>query len=389
MAKTEFYCPYCFRKIKTCDLVYRDRKCQEVVKRTPTRMERWGLSAPPRSIPCPEEVRKKVEKANPQKCRVCSRNITQRICPLCSGNLPYAIDELSDITIAIIGARGAGKSHYVALLVERIKQMFESFHWVLQSLTEETDKRYADEFYNPLFNAQVPLQSTRRGQVEPLIYSLRFLNSNKRVLLVFFDAAGEHFSNAMDVASMNRYIGNAAGIICLMDPLQLQNVRRELEGRMNLPAQDEGANTIINNVKNLFEELDKRGASGTKKIRTPLAVAFSKMDALRNNDPGYSGNILFDENSSLVYQQSTYDGCLREDELESIHGTLEAWLREVNPKMLHDCKNDFEKFKIFGFSALGDPPTANNSKLQHEPRPYRVEDPFLWILAQNGLIKIK
>lgn len=382
MLRTSFYCPHCFDAVRICDLEYRDPKCNQVIPRTPSMMERAGLASPPRSVPCPASVRTRVN--NNKLCQTCSREVTQKICPLCKGVLPATIDDLSDITIAIIGAKGSGKSHYVALLVDRIKKLFRTFGWTLQALTDETIENYNTNFYNPLFYEQVPLQSTRRGKPEPLMYSLKFHKGNKRVMLVFFDAAGEHFSSGVDMQSMNRYISNASGIICLMDPLQLPEVRRELQARQ-VPLPDRGANVgeILDRLKNLIN------AKG--KIKTPLALAFSKMDALRINDPTYCGKILFDGRCSMIYQESNYQGYIQKDELETIHCTLESWLEGVDPGILQACENEFRDYKLFGFSALGEPPVqkAGGLKLGCPPRPFRVEDPFLWILAVNGLIKMK
>lgn len=382
MSRTSFYCPHCFDLVRICDLEYCDPKCNQIITHTPSIMERVGLASPPRSVPCPESVRSRVN--NDKLCRTCSRMVTQKICPLCKGVLPATIDDLSDITIAIIGAKGSGKSHYVALLVDRIKKLFRTFGWTLQALTDETIENYKTHFYTPLFLAQVPLQTTRRGKPEPLMYSLKFHKGNKRVMLVFFDAAGEHFNNAADMQSMNRYISNASGIICLMDPLQLPEVRRELQDR-NVPLPDQATNVgeILDRLKNLIN------AKG--KIKTPLALAFSKMDALRTNDPDYCGRILFDGNTSMIYQDSSYQGCIRKEELETIHCTLESWLEVVEPDILQACEKEFQDYKLFGFSALGEPPVQEKGglKLGCPPRPFRVEDPFLWILAVNGLIKIK
>lgn len=393
MLKHSFYCPFCFHLIEACNLKYRDPKCGRIVARQASFAEKMGIVSSPKSIPCPSANYSENVKKNPEQCRKCSQKISQRICPKCEANLPMAIDDLSDFTIAIIGAKGSGKSHYVALLIERIKQLFRTFDWTLQALTEETIDNYKENFYNPLFLDNVPLQSTRKeAEPEPLMYSLKFGQSGKRILLVFFDAAGEHFNNATTMSSMNRYIYNAAGIICLLDPLQMQAVREEISTTGgDLP--DKGCDTgeILERLNSVLRQgFEEKGhALGAKKIPTPLALAFSKIDALKAPGPEYAGRILFDPDS-MVYQDSRYQGYVEERELETIHGHMESWLEVADPQqhILQQCQ-DFKTVKYFGFSALGAPPTDHNSKLGCPPRPYRVEDAFLWLLAINGFVKLK
>ncbi len=388
MAKTSFYCPYCFNQIKTHELVYRSIVCNGTLRRQPSFMEKMGIASPPRSVPCTEEVKSKKGGA---ACRTCSKHLSQRLCPQCDGLLPSSIDELSDITIAIIGAKGAGKSHYIALLIQRITQLFRTFDWTLQTLTEETITDYKERFYNPLFLRGETLDATRKNSTpRPLMYSLKFRQSQRRIMLVFFDAAGESFDDEQVMSTMNRYIYNASGIICLMDPLQLPPIRNEVKSRgVILPDQATDTGTILDRLNRVIRAgFDMKGKSlKEKSIPIPLAVAFSKIDALKSKDPNYSGKLLFDAEHQ-IYQDTRHRGCVDKAELETIHSDLESWLAEAMQDGILSQSRDYATHKFFGFSALGEPP-ATTSSLSCPPRPIRVEDPFLWILAANGFIKMK
>jgi hypothetical protein len=46
-------------------------------------------------------------------------------------------------------------------------------------------------------------------------------------------------------------------------------------------------------------------------------------------------------------------------------------------------------YRFFGVSALGETPTRDNRVSPRGIRPYRVADPFLWILAELGAIPVK
>jgi len=392
MAKKSFYCPHCFNLIKNSELIFQSINCGATLKRTPSFFEKIGVTTPPKSIPCTQELK---EKAG-DSCKSCSKKLTQRICPECQGVLPYVIDDLSDITIAIIGAIGAGKSHFIALLIQRIIQLYKTFDWTLQALTEDTITTYKNNFYKPLFKDEITLEATKANETQkPLMYSLKFKKTRKRIMLVFFDAAGEHFNSEQSMHTLNRYIYNASGIICLMDPLQLPPIRKEVESlgiklpEMKKGTEKTGTEEILNRLNNIIRigYSQKEKDLKDKNIPIPLAIAFSKIDTLKTTDPNYTGRLLFDQ-ESVIYQDSRYHGYLDKKELETINTLLHSWLTEANQTgILNQC-GDFSKHKFFGVSALGAPPQQNNS-LSCPPRPLRVEDPFLWILAENGFISTK
>jgi len=67
---------------------------------------------------------------------------------------------------------------------------------------------------------------------------------------------------------------------------------------------------------------------------------------------------------------------------------IEAWIEEVeDSKMILSASQSFKKVAYFGVSALGH--NLQNGILVADPAPVRVENPFLWILYPNGLIKMK
>lgn len=305
--------------------------------------------------------------------------------------MPTEIDSLSDITIAIVGAKSTGKSHYIAVLIQRIIQLFHYFDWVLEPLTESTIDVYRQRFYNPLYQQRKRLETTdARANIDPLMYSLRFRKKNKSIMLVFFDAAGELFTRGETMERSTRYICNASGIICLVDPLQLRGVREELKKRgMELPdVASTGADDIMSKITHLLEH---NGQRATKNIQIPLAVAISKIDALRTStvlNPGeeYYGTLLFDDNN-ILFRDSEHKGYCDTNEIDTIHALLHNWTEGIGESsLLHSC-HSYKDYRFFGFSALGAPPKGD--QLSRTPTPIRVEDAFLWILAKNGFIKLK
>jgi len=67
---------------------------------------------------------------------------------------------------------------------------------------------------------------------------------------------------------------------------------------------------------------------------------------------------------------------------------MRSWVEEVDISAgIIPQSQQFKKTGFFGFSALGCNPRSSNGNLEHDPKPNRVEDPFLWILKQCGVIK--
>lgn len=363
-------CPYCFEKISAADLIFVCEKCgSDLGKRMANKSMR---------------------------CNHCSLNTTSLKCPECKEILPQSVDELSDVIIAIIGAKESGKSHYIAVLVEQIKKLYKQFGWNLVALTTDTTRRYRAEFYDPLFKDHRTIDATQEGIRKPLLYSLRFRKKfglfNRRIMLAFFDTAGEELDRMIhEMDNINRYIYNASGIICLLDPLQLDSVRQELEpriGKKALPQKNTDTETVLTNVRSLIQHgFKSQGRSfGNSKIPIPLALAFSKIDVLKTDDPNASP-VLFDKTSSPIFQPTRHNGVFSQEQFKNIHDYLDTWLHEVDTSqsIIQPCL-EFEKVGFFACSALGHNPQETQT-LKQDPAPLRVEDPFLWILRQKGLIK--
>ena len=371
-------CPLCFERIKISDIGF---KC-----------ENPGCKGKPAFFRLPKDI-SPIEKMGLQSApkrypHECGNFATARICPKCQQEIPTDVDELSDMSIAIIGAKESGKSHYVAMLIYWIKRMGAEFGWNLTALTETTIDRYEQEFRRPLFDKHESIRSTNlirgAGQVSPLIYSLSIGKGvlSRRIMLVFFDAAGENLEDNGNIQYISRYIYNASGIICLLDPLQLVRVRDALVSKYGegaLPEKNAETGTIINRVERL---LRKNLDIGGGRIKIPLAVAFSKMDFVREAGDNAAG--VYDE----LFKDTRHHGAFCEPEFKNIDGLMRSWVQEVDVSadILAQSEN-FEKNAFFGFSALGCNPKGNGERLDRDPRSFRVEDPFLWLLRQKGLIK--
>jgi len=170
-------------------------------------------------------------------------------------------------------------------------------------------------------------------------------------------------------------------------------VRYSLEPRIGknaLPEQAKETASIINQVGNLIRnELIAQGKSSAdiKDIKIPLAVAFSKIDAV--SDEGNPDPTLLPADCQ-IFRDTRHKGIFNSAEYNTVNGLMKGWLNDVDPdhEIIHQSKI-FKDVAFFGFSALGCNPMSFNGRLPHDPLPKRVEDPFLWILHKNGLIKMQ
>jgi len=333
----------------------------------------------------------KVQLPKKLACPNCKESSQLRICPHCHSELPYTIGDYKDLTIAVIGAKEAGKSHYISVLIHQIQyQISKAFNANLQPINDETIKRYREDFYNPIYRNREIISATRSARAQfdtrvPLVYSFSFKKKNflgrEKITnvstLTFFDTAGEDLDSEELMRTENKYIYNSQGIILLIDPLQIPEVRQTLEGRgVALPNQNTESEDIVSRVATLIRKA--KGLTQEKPINIPIAIAFSKIDALTN---------LVDASSPLLYE-SSHAGYFNLIDFESLNTEMSELLREWSGEyIIQQVKINFSYYGFFGLSALGSNP--HGGLKINKVRPLRVEDPFLWLLHHHKLLKGK
>ncbi len=378
-------CPYCFERYRLRDTPFR---C---------------ASPPSRCRPEPDELRARAwEDTIPMgrvlaphggwlggetRCHECSQVTHKRLCPHCHMELPHTAGKFPHYIFAVVGAKEAGKSHYLAVLIDQIrKELGPSLEMLLEPLNDHTVRRYREDFHQPLFQNHRTIAAThsalsdRRVQL-PLVYTLTFsgrtLLGRKRirsvVTLVFFDTAGEDLNDEDTIATVNKYIYHSHGIILLLDPLQLPQVRARLEGRVPLPNVNTETADILNRMTRLV--LAGRGLPADAMIRSPLAVAFSKFDAV---EPLVDSQMQL---NAAADHRTGFDAA----DFDAVSAEMQALLARWDSQVLvQQVRTHYRSYGFFGLSALGCNPHGD----QQVPRvlPRRVEDPFLWLLHEHGLI---
>ena len=134
-------------------------------------------------------------------------------------------------------------------------------------------------------------------------------------------------------------------------------------------------------VSNLIRH-DRR-LPDTAKIDIPVAAVFSKFDAIQPIvPPDCTVN-----NPSPHCDEKRFNMTDWTNVNAEIQGLLNSWGATAFTSPL---QTNYSNYSYFAVSALGlnNNPEEKSGKIQR-PRPHRIEDPFLWILKENGVIKAK
>ena len=370
-------CPFCFQDV---DLSQAPFRCTNLPVRCalepdPVLAAKWGGALPVgHVVPAPGKVVRKLV------CDRCGQPTTRRLCPHCHSDLPHTMGQLESLHFTVIGAKAAGKSHYIAVLVDQLRKgVGRELGVLLRELDDRTMHRYRGAFRYPIFRHRRVIDGTRTGQEDvsvqrPLLFGLTLTGRRRRaVTLAFFDTAGEDLDNKDVMLRVNRSIIRSDGIILLLDPLQLPRVREQLGGSVALPSQNTDAAEIVRRTFLLIQE--GLGLDHTDRVQIPLAVSFSKLDAVTS---------LLGPHSELRHLARHHRGFHEEDSVAVDHEMRALLVEWDADDLLRDVTDGFVHHRFFGLSALG----CNPQGTRQIPavKPQRVEDPFLWLLHHHGLL---
>jgi hypothetical protein len=205
-----------------------------------------------------------------------------------------------------------------------------------------------------------------------------FQRAPQQTVLSFFDTAGEDLTTAESVEQNVRYLENADGIILLVDPLQMPGARGQALPGTPMPAvalQGGEVDRPSNVLFRVTELLMRHGGKARSEIDKPIAVAFTKLDALEH---------LVDRGSPLD-QGLQAPVLLHEQDSQAVHEQTRALLDDwEGPQLDQHVRKMYRTYRYFGLSALGNLPAADRTVASVQP--YRVADPFLWLLSEFGTV---
>jgi len=379
-------CPYCYSAFHERDILFR---CEG----------RTGVSG----TPCRRVVDQVLEqtmhqsaqmfpvfaargRSNSAVCPNCHSPSRTQVCPGCHSRLPATFRTVQGRLIALVGPSQAGKTMFMTVMVHELRhRVGEQLNSSTGGADDRSEERFARDYEAPLYSQRELLPpTTTAGQVyvAPLVFRFtmppsRLRQQPQQLLLSFADSAGEDLATPGKTDQMIRYLSAADGVIVLVDPLQLPAVRHLMHRGATLPVPQYGdAEPVgaVAKITKLFLEGDRR--SGL--IDKPVAVVMTKLDMLWDllpadsplRSPEPQGGLRDGSDSTAVDAQ--------------VQQLLDGWgAGELNRLIRYN----YSQTSFFGVSALGAAPTPDNRISHVGVQPYRVMDPFLWLLTKFNFIR--
>jgi hypothetical protein len=318
------------------------------------------------------------------ECPTCQWPTRAQVCPACHSLLPATFRAVQGRLIALVGPSQAGKTAFMTVLIHEMRhQAGERLNSSTIGADETTQERFVTHYEWPMYErSELNLTAPKQDQISPLVFRftmnqrVRFRPHSYELLLSFADSAGEDLVSAEKIGLMARYLAAADAVLVLIDPLQFHAVRDQLSPGTPMPKRAAGAGgpvAVFDRITSLL-----LAGTGQELIEKPVAIVLSKLDALwqllasddllclpRPVTP------IFDSKDSLAMQQQ-------------VRAMLERWGASAIDQTAHQ---HYKRCRYFAVSALGTTPTANNRVPEEGIHPYRVTEPFMWLLNQFGFIR--
>jgi Double-GTPase 2 len=320
-------------------------------------------------------------------CPECGEETPHRVCPHCHSRLPLRYGKVDSRLIAMIGASQSGKTVFMTVLVHELMHRLGGILDAACLGSDDETLRSFGEYEHGLYD-QHELPGTTEpvaapAQRQPLVFRLAMTRRTRvgpreqHTILSFFDTAGEDLTSRASIELNVRYLVNSHAIIMLLDPLQMPGARSQALSGAILPEPGARFDAAVNVLGRVTELLGAAPDGARGGIRKPVAVVLSKLDALEHTLS--AGSPL----TQLPGARPEFD----ERDSMTVHRQAQALLDEWDgPQIDRHMRHFFARYRYFGVSALGCPPA--DPATVSAVRPYRVHDPFLWLLSEFGVIPV-
>lgn len=387
-------CPYCYREIKDGVLwfVCTGRGSPQHAGCPPEPDEQrerlTGFIEPSRpAFPPQAGLARTVRRAY---CPRCHGVTGIRACPECHTVLSPTFGDRRSPLIALVGAKGTGKTVYLTVLAHELRNDLRrrfnadvrltgdaqgGFRSSLQWLQNNVDRMYKNGELSPL------TQPAPSGRRHPLVFEWRqqykewrFLRRSRSSFLSFYDTAGEDLTNP-NATHEQAYIGAADALIVLLDPFLIPAARDQIKVPEKVVQSDQGTLDVLARVTNHL-----RGSHAVRPdqpVTVPIAVVFAKIDAFFH---------ALGQDHPLFHSPApgpVYDEILGGQTHEAVRALLHQWNADDIDAHL---EQNYRTYRYFAVSALGTEPDYAEMTLQGSVKPHRVDEPLVWLLSQFRVI---
>lgn len=299
------------------------------------------------------------------------------ICPRCHGQLPHNIGDVPHPVVVLVGARSAGKSLLLSVLINHLREhVCRRLGAAIRQQSDDTEHRYQQAYHRPLYDNHALLVATPRSELQqPFIYRLQLPQTHwwqqgASVNLVLCDTSGDDWRHESDIARYQRCLLHASGIILMLDPAEFAGLRGLVP---DLPKGDwENPDHILSRIINLFE---RRDGVRHGKLRVPMAFVLGKLDLLQS--------VLFV--STLLSEEGHHEGGVDIASISRRSAEIKSYLQLwKGGNLINLAEHTLANYCFFALSSLGHPPQGQQV---NNIAPFRVEEPLLWLLHQWGYLR--
>ena len=327
-------------------------------------------------------------------CPRCGGESRVRACPSCHTRLPYEFGTSASPLVAMVGAKGTGKTVYLTVLSRvlqsrEIRQTYnvdvhptgdglDGFTSASQWIQQNVRRVYVD---GQLFPATAPAIN---GRKEPLVLEWRGEQPRRLPFthrprlrtsyLSFYDTAGEDLGSQSDAYELH-YLRAADSLILLLDPFMLPTTQQRLRLPRSAITSTEPTKSVLVRITEALRASEHLRRS---MIDIPVAVAFVKMDAFYER---------LGENHPLLRRPDLSHGY--DEELgRTTHEQVKALLSEFGGADIDQhLYANYLDYRYFFVSALGAQPDYDTATINARGvQPDRVEEPLLWLLQRKNVL---
>ena len=285
-------------------------------------------------------------KAYCMRCKHARRSV---FCPELGKELPMRCLTSEFLPIVLVGARGSGRSSYLAAAIRELRKSSAAFSLRIDTnAVAGTAEAYSRDYGGPLDNGITLKATATEGETLPLIYPVSFEKTRRDAVVSFYDTAGDGLCSEESVEINNRCLSAAGGIVLV------------LEG-------------VISTITR------QNGRRPGKPIDIPLAITFTRLDLL------ISHGIIDRDGAAAGEGSHMSKGAFACSDAEEVRRELSALAEEYFDDEMLAYLACFKRKEIFAVSALGSDPVKG--RLISPVAPRRALDPLLWIFAEKGFVK--
>ena len=244
-----------------------------------------------------------------------------------------------------------------------------------------------EENRTAIYDKHIIPEATSAGAQMPQLWQIKNVGNRQgdripSLTLTIYDGAGEDYERIDPTSNVCKYISASSAIILTVDPLLLQNLRKDIKPDILENSagneQHRSAVDIINSVANYIKLA--RGIGTKRRLDVPVAVVLTKFDTILNHPLFPQDAIVQSPSLSVIGEK------INSNEFRQVDQEIRDWLGVIKEgTFITAIEANFREFQFFGVSSYGAPPKAKGI-LEEDIQPHRVLDPILWLLQREKFI---